>query len=91
MERVAGAGMRRGSGRPRFRRHAARTLAVSGVALGVAAIACDWTGFGWLSGPAAITAIGAVLLAFAAFNLPTATESDDRTNTPNVSSNTDNE
>jgi hypothetical protein len=52
----------------------------------------DWTGSGWLSGPAAIGAIGALLLAFALFpNLPAAAGGDDWTNVPDASGNTDNE
>jgi hypothetical protein len=50
-------------------------LAAPGVALGAAAIIGDWTGFGWVSGPAAIGALGALLLAFALFtNPPAATD-----------------
>ena len=65
---------------------------LSGVALGAVVIVADWTGFGWVSGPAAIGAIGAALLAFALFsNLPTATEGDEGSYVPNVSCNTDSE
>ena len=46
-----------------------------GVALGATTIVSGWTGFDWVAGPAAIGAIGAVLLAFASSaNLPTATD-----------------
>ena len=70
--------MKPGSGRPRFWRHAARFLAVLGVALAGVAIVGDQTGFGWISGPAAIGAISAMLLAFATFtNLPAATAERD--------------
>ncbi len=67
--------MKPGSKRHRLWRYAARSLAASGVALGAAAIIGNWTGFGWVSGPAAIGALAAVLLAFALFtNLPAATD-----------------
>lgn len=76
----------------RFWRRAARISALSGVALGAVAIIADWTGLGWVSGPAAIGAVGAALLAFALFsNLPTATEGDEGSYVPNVSGNTDSE
>ena len=66
--------MRPGGKRPRFWRHAARFLAVSGVALASLAIIGDQAGFGLISGPAAIGALGAMLLAFATFtSLPAAT------------------
>ena len=84
--------MKPGRRRSRFGRRAARTLAASGVALGAAAVIGGWAGFGWVSGPAAIGALGAVLLAFALFsNLPTATEGNEGSYVPNVSGNTDNE
>ena len=78
--------------RRRFGRRPARFLAGAGVALAGVALAGDWTGFGWVSGPAALGAIGSWLLAFAFFSsLPSAAGGDDWTNTPNVSGNTDNE
>ncbi len=84
--------MRPGRRRSHLWRRAARTLAASGVTLGAAAMIADWTGSGWLSGPAAIGAIGALLLAFALFpNLPAAAGGDDWTNVPDASGNTDNE
>ena len=84
--------MRPGRRRSRFWRHAARTLAASGVAIGLVAIVGDWIGFGWASGLAAIGAVGALLLSFAlSSDLPAAKEGDDWTNVPNVSVNTDSE
>ena len=69
-----------------------RALWASGAGLGGAAIVAEWTGFGRLSGPLAIGAVGALLLAFALYSsLPAAAEGDDWANTPNVSGNTDNE
>jgi hypothetical protein len=41
---------------------------------GAAAIAADWTGFGLLSGPFAIGALGSMLLAFVVATLPAATD-----------------
>ena len=74
---VAVAGVKRESGRPRSRRYAVRTLTVCGVALAGVALVGDWTGFGWIPGPAAIGAIGAVLLAFVLSKLPAATDERD--------------
>ncbi len=69
--------MKPGSRRLRLWRRAARALVASGVVLGAVAIIGDSSGFGWVSGPDAIGAIGAILLAFAAFNLPAATDNRD--------------
>ena len=60
--------------RSRFGRRAARTLAASGVAFGAVAIIGNWGGVGWVSGPAAIGALGLLLLAFVVANLPAATD-----------------
>ena len=79
------------SGLRRLGRKAPSALAVLGFLLAGVAIAGDWGGFGWISGPAAIAAVAVVPLVFLVANLPTATESDDWTNTPNVSGNTDGE
>ena len=82
--------MGRSAGRRGFRRHAARTLAVSGVALAGASIIGDRTGFGWISGPAAVGSLGALLLSFALFSdLPAASEGDTGNHVPHVSRNTD--
>lgn len=79
-------------GLSRLRRRAPRVLVVFGVLLAAVAIVGDWTGFGWISGPAAIGAIGAALLAFALFSsLPAATGGDAGDQVPNVSGNTDSE
>ena len=67
--------MKPGELRSRFWRHAARTLVAAGVALGLAAIVGDRTGLGWVVGPAASGALGALLSAFALLaNLPPVTE-----------------
>jgi uncharacterized protein involved in response to NO len=53
---------------------APRVLVVFGVLLAAVAIVGDWTGFGWLSGPAAIGSLCSWLLALMAANLPAATD-----------------
>ena len=59
---------------PRFRRCAVRIAVVSSATLAGLAIIGDWAGFGWVSGPAAIGAIGAMFLAFVLSSLPVATD-----------------
>ncbi len=66
--------VRPGNRRLRFWRHVTRTLVASGVALGAAAIIGEWSGFSWVSGPAAIGALGALVLAFVVASLPAATD-----------------
>lgn len=69
--------MRKDVGRSRHWRRVPRALAVVDVSLAGVAIVGGWIGFGWRSGPAAIGAVGALLLAFAAFTgLPAATDGD---------------
>jgi len=51
-----------------------RALWASGAGLGVVAIAAEWVGFAWLSGPIAVGAVGGALLAFVVTALPTATD-----------------
>jgi hypothetical protein len=61
-------------GLSRLRRRAPPVLVVFGVLLAAVAIVGDWTGFGWLSGPAAIGSLCSWLLALMAANLPAATD-----------------
>ena len=61
-------------GLSRLRRRAPRVLVVFGALLAAVAIVGNWTGFGWLSGPAAIGALCSWLLALMAANLPAATD-----------------
>ena len=60
--------------RARFWSRTTRALVAAGVGFGGAAIAADWTGHGRLSGPLAIGALGALLLAFVVASLPVRAE-----------------
>lgn len=64
----------RRAARARFWSRVSRALWASGAGLGGAAIAAEWAGFGSLSGPIAVGALGTLLLAFVATTLPTATD-----------------
>jgi hypothetical protein len=67
----------RRAARARFWSRVSRALWASGAGLGGLAVAAEWTGFDWLSGPLAIGALGTMLLAFAVTTLPTVTDNRD--------------